>query len=137
MRHVTRVFCLLLVCAATAGCGSNNNPTNPTEPTPVPVTETFDGTVTVNGARTHSFVVNRAGTASAQLTGLSDGDAVIGLSLGTWNGASCQIWIANDAAVLNVAVVGTAQNSGQFCARVYDVGLLNRAVDYVITVTHF
>ena len=55
-------------------------------PTPVAVTETFSGTLNVNGARTHSFAVDRAGTVSAQIKTLSDQAATIGVSLGTWNG---------------------------------------------------
>jgi len=138
MRHLTTLFTVLLpVSLVSIGCGSTNTPTGPTEPAPVQVTETFSGTLTVNGGRTHTFAVDRAGTVTAQLTTLSDGAATVGLSLGTWNGVACQVVIANDAAVLSSGITGTAQATGQFCVRLYDVGALTAAVDYSVDVTHF
>ena len=109
----------------------------PTQPTPVAVTETFNGTLTVNGAQTHSFAVDRAGTVSAQLKTLSDQAATLGVSLGTWNGAACQIIISNTAAVLNTTVTGTAQSAGQFCVWLNDVGKLTAASTTPMDVTHF
>jgi hypothetical protein len=123
---------------AAAACGSNNI-TNPTPGTPpVSVTETVSNTVTVNGAHTEPFTVSTIGTVTAKITALSPDDTVtVGLSLGTWNGATCTLIVTNDAAVLNTAVTGTAQTVGQFCARIYDVGKLTAATDYTIEITHF
>ena len=110
---------LVLAAVTTSACG-DDQPTNPTNPTtPTAVTETFEGTVTVNGAITHPFVVQTAGTVVARIAALEPADAVIGLSIGTWNGVTCQIVLANDN------------------ARVYDVGKLSQATSYQITVTHF
>ena len=123
---------------AAAACGSNNilNPTPGTPP--VSVTETYTATVTVNGAFTQPFTVSTIGTVTAKITALSPVDTVtIGLSLGTWNGATCTLIVTNDAAALNTTVTGTAQTVGQFCARVYDVGKLTAATDLTIDITHF
>jgi len=123
--------------AATA-CGSSDilNPTPGTPP--VSVTETYPGTITVNGAFTQPFAVSTIGTVTAKLTSLAPVDTVtIGLSLGTWNGATCTLIVTNDAAALNTTVTGTAQTIGQFCARVYDVGKLTAATDFTIDITHF
>ena len=129
------VFALLTL--AIAACGSDPVET-PTEPSAVSVTENLSETLTVNGARTFPFTANRAGTVTARLSALAPDDTItIGLSIGTWNGTSCQIIIANDQAKLNVSVVGTAQQTGQFCARVYDVGLLRAPTDFTIELTHF
>jgi hypothetical protein len=57
--------------------------------------------------------------------------------MGTWNGAACQILLANDAAAMNITLTGTAQSVGQFCARVYDVGRLANTVSYSLEVTHY
>jgi hypothetical protein len=83
--------------------------------------------------------VQQAGTVTVRLTTLSPDDTVvIGLSLGTWNGATCPALIPNDKAALNTTVVGTAQQTGMFCARLYDAaGTLTAATDYTIEVTHF
>jgi hypothetical protein len=138
MRYFATFFLPLLAAMTFAGCGGSNNTAQvPTTPTPVAVTETFSGTLTVNGAQTHRFAVDRAGTVSAQLKTLSDQAATVGISLGTWNGAACTIIISNTAAVLNTAVTGTAQSSGQFCVWLNDVGKLTAGVDYSVDVTHY
>jgi hypothetical protein len=121
-----------------AACGSNNTPTNPDTSTPVAVTETNSDTLTVNGARTQPFTVTRAGNVSATVTALDpDSTVTFGLSLGTWNGSACAIIIANDNALLNTTVTGTAQSAGSFCARIYDVGKLTAPTDYTLQITHF
>ena len=130
---------ILGTCVLAAACG-DSTPTTPTNTeTPTEFTETFAGTLTINGAATHPFVVQRAGTASATLTTLSpDNTAVISLSLGTWNGLFCQIILANDAATPGTtgSVTGTA-SVGNFCVRVSDVGKLTAPTDYEISVRHF
>jgi hypothetical protein len=138
MRHFATFLMLSLAAVPPTGCGSNDDPTDiPTQPTPVAITETFSGTLTVNGLKAHSYTVDRAGTMSAQLKTISDSTAAVALSLGTWNGVACQIIIANPAAVLNTTVTGTAQSTGQFCVLLQDAGRLTAAVDYTIDVTHF
>jgi len=134
----TATLCFAAVAAA---CGSTDpfrqlGPQAPSTP-PVAVTDTFDGTLTVNGAATHPFVVTQAGIASAVVTVLVPDDARIGVSLGTWNGAACQIILANDNATQSTSVVGEARSAGNFCVRVQDVGKLKAPADYLVTVTHF
>ena len=122
----------------TAGCGSDNPTTPPDTSTPTAVTETNSDTLTVNGAKTQPFTVTRAGTVTATVVALDpDTTVAFGLSLGTWNGAACAIIIANDAAVLNTTVTGTAQAAGSFCARIYDVGKLTAPANYTLQITHF
>jgi len=130
---------LLVLVPLAAGCGSDEPTETPNAPTPVPVTETFSGTLTPNGGRTHEFIVQQAGTVTVRFSSLAPDETVnIGLSLGTWNGMVCQIILANDHAGLNTTVTGTAQNTGAFCARVYDAdGTVAAPVEYAIEVTHF
>jgi hypothetical protein len=133
---------LLLLAPLAAGCGGDDSTNTPTAPTPVAVTQQFsngdDPPLNPNGGRTHPFAVQQAGTVSAKLTALSPDETVtVGLSLGTWNGQVCQVILANDAAVLNTTVTGTAQQTGNFCVRVYDVGKLTASTNYTIDVTHF
>jgi hypothetical protein len=136
----SRTICaLLLLAPLAAACGGNNSPTNPNAPTPVAVTETFNGTLTPNGGVTHEFVVQQAGQVSVRLSALAPDDTIsIGLSLGTWNGAVCSAILSNDRAKLPTTVTGNAQNTGFFCARVYDAaGTLTASTDYTIDITHF
>jgi hypothetical protein len=137
MRYLVTSF-MLLAAMTLAGCSSNDDlPETPTQPTPVQVTESFSETLNVNGARTHRFNVDRAGTVTAQVKALSEQAATIGVSLGTFNGSSCAILISKTDAVLNSTITGTAQSTGQFCVWVNDVGRLTSGVVYTIDVTHY
>jgi hypothetical protein len=131
----------VLAAAALAGPACDSNPiTAPTNPgsTPAAVTEQFSDDLNPNGARTHQFTVTRAGTVTARITSLApDSTVTIGLSLGTWNGAVCQIILANDNATLNTSVVGNATATGSLCVRLYDVGRLTQTIQYTVDVTHF
>ena len=128
---------LLVAALAASACSDNSTPSGPTGPPPTAVTETFDGTLTVNGAVTQPFVVGTAGTVVVRLAALEPADAVIGVSIGTWNGVTCQIVIANDNATSGASATGNATATGNYCVRVYDVGKLTQATGYQITVTHF
>lgn len=132
-----RVCVLMSVLAAAAACG-DDPPTAPEQPVQRPtVTEEFTGRLNVNGGATHSFTTG-SGQISVTITELvPDSAAVIGVSLGTWNGSACQIVLANDNATQSGSVLGTASGPGSFCARVYDVGKLTAATEYKVTVVHF
>lgn len=131
------LLALMLTAALASACDDDDPPGGPSEPPPTEVTETFSGRVTINGARTHSFDVARAGNITARFNSLSGDGTVVGLSLGTWNGQACQLIVTNDKATIATSVIGTASSLGAFCVRVYDVGELTTAVDYEVVVTHF
>jgi hypothetical protein len=132
---------LALASLLVAGCdnGNNNTPTVPTTPTtPTTTTETFSGTLTLNGASSYAFVVSAAGTVTVTLTTVDpSASPSFGLALGTWNGAACQIVIANDAALVNTTVTGTVSAATSLCARVYDAGgKITDGLNYTISVVH-
>jgi hypothetical protein len=134
-------FRLLLIAAllATSACGDDNENLTPTTPTnPTTVTETFSGTLTVNGAVTHPFATQLSGAVTATLTSVApDNTKTMGLSLGTWNGAVCQIVLANDQARQGTVVTGNVTSTlGSLCVRIYDVGQLTEAATYEIQVVH-
>ena len=137
MPRAAIVSVLVPFACAAAGCGNNQTTTPTTPTTPTSVTETFSGTVTKNGAVTHTFTSSAAGTVQATLTSLSpDSSIAIGLSLGTWNGATCAIVLANDKAILTSVVTGTVSAVGALCVRLYDVGNLSGPASYEVLVTH-
>jgi len=121
-----------------AGCGSD--PVAPTTPTaPTAVTDTFAGTVTRNGATSHPFPVGSAGGGDviAVLKALSpDATAVVGMSLGTWNGTACQAVLSNDRATVSSSLLGRATSAGTLCVRIFDVGTLIEPQDYEVEVVH-
>ena len=135
-RLVSFGLMLFAVALTTAAC-TKEDPFLPTNPTPVtPTTDTFSGTIARNGAATHNFTVNAAGSVTVTLTTLSDPELTIGVALGTWNGTSCQLVIVNDRARQSTGVVGQTSSFGQLCARIYDVGNITTPVDYEMTVVH-
>ena len=136
-----RSLCLgvgtLLLVGLTAGACEDTTPTPRPTPTPPPTTtDTFTGTLNVNGAFTFPFPVVAAGSMTATLTTMSDTTKAISLALGTWNGVTCQIVLANDKAMQGAIVTGVSSGVGTFCARVSDVGNLTESVTFEITVVH-
>ena len=142
-RH--RALLLIPVLAAMAACGGNSSATTPTTPSVLPtvLTETFTGTLIRHSAYTHPFAVTDAGTVSVFL--ISSADTVnpdnnaipLGVSLGTWNGASCAIVIANDNISPGSSITGQATAAGNLCVRVYDVGFVPGAAAYELLIDHY
>lgn len=125
-----------LALTAAAGCSDTTNTTLPTTPTTI-TTEHFSGTLTVNGGVTHQFAATQRGTVTATLISLSpDASAVIGVALGTWNGTTCQILLANDQTIVGAGAAGTVSGVGNLCLRVYDVGKLTKPEAYAVDVGH-
>ncbi len=110
----------------------------PTTPDPVTVTETFTGSVNINGGATHTFFTSATGTVSATLTSLGENPpSAVGLSLGTMSGSTCSLLLTNDRAVVTSIVTGTVTTlGGSLCVRIYDVGSLTATVPYEIRVEH-
>ena len=129
---------VLIAALLATACGDDPAPPTVIE-TPAVISETFSGTVGVNGALTHPFTVDRAGSVTVQVTALSPDDTVtLGLALGTWNlNSSCQVVIAKDSATLASSVLGTATSAGRLCVRVYDVGGLRTPTNYDVKVDHY
>src|SRR4051812_30374152 len=92
---------LLGALVSATGCGTSDpvtTVTTPTTPTAT-VTDTFAGTLNMNGGATFPFIAGGAGSVTATLTSLGpDSTLPIGLSLGTWTGSACQVVVANDNA---------------------------------------
>ena len=120
-----------------SACGSSPTAASTTTTTTTTtVTDTFSGTLNRNGASSYAFSVSAAGTVTATLTSVADTTAVVGLSLGTWNGQSCSIVLSNDQAVQGTSIYGAVTAIGTLCARVYDVGKVGNPLDYQISVIH-
>lgn len=126
---------LSFLAATTATCG--NDATTPTAPDPVAVTVSFSGTLTPNDAETHPFDSQRGTVTATLLSVAPDSTAVVGFSLGTWNGLSCAVVLANDKATQGVSIVGTVNSTGNLCVRIYDVGTIAEPLTYEVRVVHF
>jgi hypothetical protein len=122
-----------------AGCSGQIDQL-PTTPDPVITTDTFTGTLTVNGAQTHFVFTTATGLVTATITSLGDNPpAKVGFSLGTLAGTTCTSnpTLYNDSAVVTTVLSGSVQTlGGSLCARIYDTGALTQAVPYTFTVSH-
>ena len=132
-------FVVLPVSTLVAGCSGQIDQL-PTTPDPVITTETFSGTLTVNGAQTHFVFLGATGPVIATLTSLGDNPpSKVGFSLGTLAGTTCTSnpTLYNDSAVVTTMLSGSVQTlAGSLCARIYDTGALTEAVPYTFTVSH-
>jgi hypothetical protein len=119
-------------------CDAQNPFEIPTTSTPPETfTDTFTGTLTPHGARTHTFSTQASGMVTATLLALSpDAGVTVGLALGTWNGSACQVVIAKDDAAVSSVVTGAVSSLGSLCVRIYDVGALQAPTEYEIQVVH-
>ena len=91
-----------------------------TTPDPVTITETFTGTLTINGAQTHNVFTGATGLVSATITSLGEVEtapAKVGFSMGTLSSVgTCTVIVHNDNAVVTSALTGTVANlSGTLC----------------------
>lgn len=137
MQRMFRGALLLTAALLAAGCDNTvQNGTTPTEPAPT-TTDTFTGTININGAQTHTFPVAASGIVTATLSEVTpDNTIAVGLVLGTWNGVSCTTVLSNNSAVQGNTLIGNVTGLGTLCARIHDVGKLTAALDYKLTVVH-
>jgi hypothetical protein len=139
MRRVTFLPLTLMAVLtfASMACDSGEDiPTTPTTPGPT-ITETFAGTVTLNGAATFTFNTSVSGIVNATLRTIAPvATTQVGLALGTWNGVTCAVVLANDRITAGMAVTGQVNAAGSLCVRVYDVGQLTEPSTFEIVVVH-
>jgi hypothetical protein len=138
MRALILRLLIVPIAAAAFGCSGDIN-NLPTTPDPVFVTETFTGTLNVNGAATHNVFTGATGAVTATLTSLGEtAPSRVGFSIGTLGTTgSCTAVITNDNAIVSTVLGGTVSSlSGTLCVRIYDTGAITEPVAYTITVNH-
>jgi hypothetical protein len=128
---------LLALALASGGCrGDDSTPTAPTDP---PKTDTFTGTVQVNGRAIHNFTVEKSGPVSVTLTGASPPTSIVmGIAIGTPGEGACGVL---QGATVNTAAGSAAQltgvvSPGTLCVTIFDVGNQTAAVTYTVSVVH-
>ena len=58
------------------------------------------------------------------------------MALGTWNGLTCNVVLANDKAIEGVTVTGSVSGAGSLCVRVYDIGEVVATTTFEVVVVH-
>jgi hypothetical protein len=136
-RLISRLVPLIALSLVMSGC-SNNNATVIAPTIDTSKTDSFSGTLTLNGSTAYPFTVTASGQIQAQLSELSpDSAKPVGVSLGTWNGSACQIVIDAPNAIMGSLVVGAASATGSFCVRIYDsTGTVVVPETYTVDVNH-
>ena len=129
-----------VLIAALAATGCDNGPTtSPTPPGTTPITETFTGTINLNGSITHPFTATAAGAVTATITSVDPATgSVLGFQLGTWNTVVCTAVLSNDLASAGSALTANTQSAASLCVKLHDPNgaLTSNPVSYTVTVVH-
>ena len=123
-----------------AGCNLLNDitsPSSPTTPTTTNATETFAGSLAVQGTSRFTFTVAATGTVTATLATLLPNVAV-GMGIGTPSGTTgCTLTSSNSSALAgSTPQITVRQPAGSYCVSVYDVGNLTAAAAFSVVVVH-
>ena len=136
MRRICNGALSVVMALCLAGC-DNELEDLPTPTDPVRTTEEFTGTLAINGAATHPFIVVASGTSTATISEVLPDPAIgDGLLMGTWNGTACSAEITMDNAVQGNTLTGTSTGTGTLCVRIHDNGKLVEPITYKLTVVH-
>jgi len=128
---------LLAVAILVMGACSNDSITPSPIYTPCPCTDGYSGTLSKNGAFSHTFNTSTLGAVTATLVGLAPNTAqIVGLQLGVWNGVSCTAASTTDTATTGSSITLNASAAGTLCVRLYDVGFISEPVLYQLQVVH-
>ena len=131
----------LTLLMASWGCGSSSTPTQSTPVTYEQKTETYSGTLKVGETKPFHFTVTNPGSLDAAITSLSPVSTLtMGLNLGAWDPATetCpRSSVSTEVARVNAAISGTPQQAGEYCVSIFDVGNVQSATDFTITVLHY
>ena len=136
MRRICNGVLAVMMALCLAGC-DNELEDLPTPTDPVTTTEEFTGTLAVNGAATHPFIVVATGTTTATITEILPDPAIgVGFIMGTWNGTVCATSLSMDNAIQGNSLIGTSTGTGTLCVRIHDNGRLVEPITYKLTVRH-
>lgn len=128
---------LLVFAVGAVGCSNNQNPSTPTpRPRTSPVTETFQGTLPLQGSVWRLITAVQAGPLTATLTASDRPAAEVGLAVGLRSGTNCLatrdvVAQAGSAPQLSLVVDG-----GDYCVRVWDPGQLQSQLAFTVTITY-
>ena len=138
MKHVA-VFGLLVCAIAGAGCRSST--TLPDYTIVSPVTETFQGTLRVQGSAFYSFIVGNPDPISVTLASLtkSSGAAMatsVRLGFGVPSGETCTTTTAVTTTSGLQAQVLQVISPGTYCVIISDTGALTEPLNFAIKIKH-
>jgi hypothetical protein len=128
---------VVAVALALAGAGCNffkdSSPDNP-----VTNTETFSGTVALQGSSVFTFTVAKSGEVSLTLTSVGPtATTPVGLGIGTGTGTACTLTSSTPTATAGSSPqIKVTESPGTYCVKVYDPGTLAAAVTFSVNIAH-
>ena len=131
-RTVVRAYATAALLAVTlTSCGDST----PASPSPVLTTDTFTGTLVPGQKVVHPYAVKAAGQVTTTLATLS-GASVIGIGIGTWDGATCTVGSHAENVAGGGFFLTDVPIPQNLCTLVYDVGSITTTATYTVTVSH-
>ncbi|HEY7791239.1 MAG TPA: hypothetical protein VIC33_12030 [Vicinamibacterales bacterium] len=101
------------------------------------VTETFNGTLSMNNASYFTFTVAKQGTVTMTATALSpQSGAAIGLGLGQIVGTSCLLQLQEPGLYVGQPLTFNNIAAGAYCGQIFDIGYLTEDNTYTVSVAH-
>jgi hypothetical protein len=126
---------------STASCSKSD----PALPTPtadnVPVvTESYVGSMPVNGSGFYSFSTTQAGNVMLTLLDFKEDGAssgvLVSIGIGQPIGTTCTVSTAVTVNTSTTPQLSTAFNPGVYCARIGDVGNMTATATFVLNIAH-
>ncbi|NQW03448.1 MAG: hypothetical protein HQ485_05415 [Acidobacteria bacterium] len=142
-RSLRATIVAVAVSLTSVACGSTTAPTEAdSRITPVTLrTETFAGTLALQGSGFYSFAVNQQGPVSLTLAAVQNpGGAALstalGIGLGIPSGPGCARFLSQTTTPGLAAQATMTLNPGTYCAVVFDTGNLTGAVNFAMRIRH-
>jgi hypothetical protein len=131
---------LAVLAVALAGAAACGDDAQVTAPSPSGTTETFSGTLAVQGSSFYSFSVSTSGTVSISLASLTANGvsqastSVVRLGLGVPVGTGCSINTSADTTTGLTAQLTSAVNPDVYCVNISDIGNLTVPLNFTIRI---
>lgn len=130
-RHVGPLLAVLVAATAFGAC-TGNDVTGST----IPTTETFTGTLLPMGSTTFAVTVKGDGELDATLTSLAPQTTItVGLAIGEPLSGTCQFITGVENAKAGQTLPAPVA-AGSYCVTLYDVGNVQGADSFVLSVVH-
>jgi hypothetical protein len=140
MKPIALIF--LVLTLLDVGCSDSSPAAPSTTSTSTSGPTFFTGTLAPQGSSFYSLTLTQAGTVSLTLASLTFGPrnpapaTIVGLGFGTPVGTDCSLTASTNTGAGLVAQINSASGTGTFCVDIFDVGHLDRPVDFVIRIVH-
>ncbi|MBM3773206.1 MAG: hypothetical protein FJW27_18350 [Acidimicrobiia bacterium] len=100
------------------------------------MTETFQGTLPVDGSVWRLITAIQAGSLTARLSASDQPTAEVGLAVGLRHGGACLVTRDVIAQAGSAPQLSLAVDGGDYCVKVWDPGRLQSQLAFTVTITY-